>query len=167
MLVRTLTIVRSLITALALLVPALILAGATPAPLGRAADFFKPQEQLESFEIYHLSDHMEYYSEITLAALISSKPAPRDYARIGNENRHAVDALYQGLNDTIVFLNTPCETRRLDVRWAIVLNYKDHTKDALGFNRLARCLQALSRQAPNVTTDGMVEYVDRTFGFMR
>lgn len=165
--VRILTIARSLIASLVLLVPAVILAGATPAPQWRAADFFKPREQLESFEVYHLSDHMEYYSDITLEALISSKPAPRDYARIGSENRYAVDALYQGLNDTVAFLNTPCETRRLDVRWAIVLNYKDHTKDALGFNRRARCLQVLSRQAPTATTDGMLEFVDRTFGFMR
>ena len=165
--VRIPTIAHSLTTGLGLLVAAVILVGATPAPQWRASDFFKPREQLESFEVYHLSDHLEYYSDITLEALISSKPAPRDYARIGNENRYAVDALYHGLNDTVVFLHTPCETRKLDVRWAIVLNYKDHTKDALGFNRRARCLQLLSREAPTATTDGMLEFVDRTFGFMR
>jgi hypothetical protein len=160
-------IARSLATVFALLFPVLILADATPAPQAKAADFFKPREQLESFEVYHLSDHMEYYSDITLDALISSKPAPRDYVRIGNENRYAVDALYSELSDTILFLHTPCETRRLDVRWAIVLNYDDHTRAALGFNRLAHCLQFSTHREPIAATAGMVEFVDRTFGFMR
>jgi hypothetical protein len=40
-------IARSLAALLVLFVAAVILAGATPAPQGKAADFFKPREQLE------------------------------------------------------------------------------------------------------------------------
>ncbi len=162
--VRCLAIGRSLAALVVLLIPASIFVGAAPATQRKAANFFKPQEQLESFEVYHVD--AIYNTRISLDALVSSMP-PRDYVRVRNENRFAVDALYSGLNDTIVDLNTPCETEGVDVRFAIVFNYKDRTKDVLGFNRVAHCLQVSSRRDPIVSTDGMVRFVDRTFGFMR
>jgi hypothetical protein len=164
MLVRLLAIARSLAALLVLLVSALIFAGATPAPHPKAADFFKPKEQLESFEVYHVD--AIYNHRITLQELISSMPA-RDYVRIRSDNYFAVDALYSGLDNTSINLNSPCDSTGPDVRWAIVLNYKDHTREAIGFDRIAYCLQVSSRQAPMPSTDGMVKFVDRTFGFMR
>ena len=164
---RVVKIARSLRAFLILFGPALILAGVTPAPQGRVADFFKPQDQLESFEVYHVSDRMLYYTDITLEELISSRPPARDYARIRAENRYAVNALYSALNETVVFLAAPCDAHRIDVRWAIVFNYTDHTKAALGFNRLAHCVQLSSRKTPIAATTDLVEFVDRTFGFMR
>jgi hypothetical protein len=150
---------------LAMLVPALGLQGAAPGSQRKVSDLLRQRQYLESFEVYHISDGAMYRARISLEALISSMPA-RDYAKISADNSFAIDSLYWGLNDTIVF-DGPCEGNDVDVRWAIVLNYRDHTKEALGFNRISNCLQLLSRKAPIATTSGLVAFVDRTFGFMR
>lgn len=152
--------------------PAIIMASLSmvddlgPSPARKASAFAGPRERLTSFEIYHIPDGNMYRSRISLNALISSFPA-QDYARISAENSFAVDSLYQALDATILSPSIPCETNDIDARWAIVLNYKDHTKEAIGFNRVARCVQFLSRKEPTTATSGLVTFVDRTFGFMR
>ncbi len=125
-----------------------------------------PEGSSTPSRIYHIPDDALYRARISLDALISSIPA-QDYARIKADNSYAVGSLYSALSDTILDPNTPCEANQVDVRWAIVLNYKDHTKEALGFNRVAKCVQFLSHPTASTATPGLVRYVDRTFGFMR
>jgi hypothetical protein len=140
---------------------------AAPERQGRPlAELLRPRQHLESVEIYHIPDLAMYRASIPLEELITNIVV-RDYARIRPDNHITVDSLYTSLAQTIAFENLPCETDTIDARWAIVLKYSDHTKEALGFNRTTHCVQLLSRKKPLAVTSGVLEFIDRAFGFMR
>jgi hypothetical protein len=88
--------------------------------------------------------------------------------RIRSENWRAINEFYKALNTTLVEASSGCDDGNpLDVRWAIVVNYVDHTKEVLGLDPLRDCIQILSIAAPLHSSLDLLKYVERTFPFMK
>ena len=135
------------------------------AATGRLIDVVKPQDQLESFDVYHIPEAVAYDpSRINLADLLKGTSRDEDSAHVSADNLATI-ALYRSLQYTF-FGSEPCEVPHIDIRWAVVLNYRDHAREAIGFNRDVHCVQLLSRSTPTSSTPDLVRFVERTFGFM-
>jgi hypothetical protein len=131
----------------------------------RLSEFVKPQQQLASFEVYHIRHrNVTYLTRITLEALVS-RMSVQDYVRISAENTYASDSLYSAMEETLTNPDTSCPASP-DVRWAIVLNYRNKTKDALGFGTLDNCVQVSSLSKPLATSSALLKFVQRMFPFM-
>jgi hypothetical protein len=130
-----------------------------------AAEFFHTREQLAYFEVYHIPHQgVLYRTAISLETLLAKKNA--DYVRIDSGNGEAVADLYQALTNTVTDSNAECSSDYVDARWAIVLNYNDQTREAIGFGPAYSCVRILSRKAPLVASDALLQYVMRNFLFM-
>jgi len=93
----------------------------------------------------------------------------QDYVRIQSENWRAVNDLYSALGSTTIDANNRCnEGKPLDVRWAIVVNFLDRSKQIVGLDPLQQnCLQLLSVQGAFPSSRDFLVYVERTFPFMK
>jgi hypothetical protein len=130
-----------------------------------AGEYFRPREQLGYFEIYHIETNVLYRSGITLDRLIEGKPVDV-YVRIRSNDTRAVSDLYQALNGTTINLTEGCSPNSPDMRWGIVLNYRDGTRDAIGFPASSSCAQILSKTEPVVASAALRIYVEHNFPFM-
>jgi uncharacterized Fe-S cluster-containing radical SAM superfamily protein len=131
-----------------------------------ATEFVKPREQLAYFEIYHMRDEgMLYRVAISLESLLTRQHVD-DYVRIEASNTFAVSGLYETLNGTVFDSSIDCSTMHFDARWAIVLNYVDKTKDAIGFGPSSKCVHLLNRKEPIAASRTLFQYVQRNFPFM-
>lgn len=143
----------------------LAIQGSVSAAQHNAAELFRSREQLAYFEVYHIPHQGALYrTAISLETLLAKKNA--DYVRIDSGNGEAVDDLYQALTNTVTDLNAECSSDYVDARWAIVLNYNDQTRQAIGFGPAYSCVRFLSRKAPVVASDALLRYVMRNFPFM-
>jgi hypothetical protein len=142
---------------------------ATAAATTHASESFGPKGTVAYFEVYHIAHvDVEYRSDITLQDLTSQRTSAQDYVRISAENFRAVDALYAALAITTVNKKEACEYQGpLDVRWAIVITYLNHTKEAIGFGATLNCVQVLSAPTSWRSSRGLLHYVERTFPFMK
>lgn len=130
-----------------------------------AAGFFRTREQLTYFEVYHTDSRGLYRTLVSLESLLAAKPD--DYVRIDSGNSEAVGDLYHALADTVTDQASACKGDNVDVRWAIVLNYRDQTRDAIGIGQPYSCVKVLSRETPVVVaSDTLLKYVKRNFPFM-
>jgi hypothetical protein len=135
----------------------------------RAIDLFHAKDQVDYVEVLHIA-HVDtvYRSAILLGDLSSRGLDAQDYVRIRARNFRAINDLYKALNNTAIGPNTRCDGGYpLDVRWAIVVNYVNHTKEAVGLDPLQNCIQILSIPAPFRSSPDLVRYVQRTFPFMK
>ena len=128
------------------------------------AELVRSREQLLSFEVYHTATDALYRTAVSIESLLASKTA--DYVRIDSGNSEAVADLYRALANTATDPKSACRSDHIDVRWVIVMNYRDQTKDAIGIGQPYSCVQILSREAPVVASDGLLKYVQRNFPFM-
>lgn len=89
-----------------------------------------------------------------------------DYARIDRDNSDVIDDLYRAIHDTSVSPERPCEQLNIDVRWALVLTYRDGNKDALGIGFVNPCLQLSSRpDAVPGSRKELMSFIQRMFPF--
>ena len=133
-----------------------------------ADELFKSKSSVAFFEVYHIAhESMLYRADVPLAAVIS--PSSQDYVRITERNWRAVDALYDGLAKTGIdrAADCPSHSQTLDVRWAIVVTYKDGSHDAIGLNDLWDCVQMSTSPKAWRSGRGLYEYVIQTFPFMK
>jgi hypothetical protein len=143
----------------------LCIANTVSAAQHSATEFVKPRERLAYFEIYHMRDEgMMYRVSISLESLMM-QPVD-DYVRIERSNTFAVSDLYETLNGTVFDSSIDCSTMHFDARWAIVLNYVDKTKDAIGFGPSSKCVHLLNRKEPIAASRTLFQYVQRNFPFM-
>lgn len=138
--------------------------------LSTADELFKAKDQVAFFEVYHIAhESTSYRTVVPLSEVIS--PSSQDYVRISERNWRAVDALYHAFSITPFERTSECPTHpkpfRLDVRWAIVVTYKDGSHDALGFNDLFDCIQSSGSPKAWRSGRGLFTYVVQTFPFMR
>ena len=134
-----------------------------------ASEFFHVKDQVDYVEVYHVAHvDVSYRTAILLGDLIAEGASAQDYVRITARNFRAIDELYKVLTNTTVDPNTACASgSQLDVRWGIVINYKDHTREAVGFGNLFDCVQILSIAAPVHSSWDLLRYAERTFPFMK
>jgi hypothetical protein len=60
-----------------------------------------------------------------------------------------------------------CEASRIDVRWAVALEYTDNTRELIGINRNVQCVQFQSRVLPvNASSIKLLNFMERTFPFL-
>jgi hypothetical protein len=152
----------------AALVPLALLAiqGPAAAVQHSAVEFVKPRQQLAYFEVYHIRhENILYRAGVSLEALLA-KSQVQDYVRIDGENREAVADLYQALTNTATEPTAECSSDSVDTRWAIVLHFRDQTKEAIGFGPAYLCIRILSRTAPVVATTALLKFVEKSFPFM-
>ena len=121
-------------------------AEAPPAePQHRLSEFVQPAKAIDHIELYHIEHRgVLYRRRMTLGVLLGMSPVT-DYARIDRDNFDVIDDLYRAIHDTSVSPERPCEQSNIDVRWALVLTYRDGNKDALGIGFVNPCLQLSSR----------------------
>jgi hypothetical protein len=129
---------------------------------------FKPKEQVAYFEIYHIAhESTSYRTAIPLSEVI--RPSSQDYVRVSERNWRALDALYDAFSKTGIDRDLECPGRPevLDVRWAIVVTYKDGSHDAVGFNDLRDCVQSSRSAKPWPSGRGLYVYAIQNFPFMK
>jgi hypothetical protein len=134
------------------------------------SDFVQAKDKVEYFEVYHIAHiDVDYRAPTALRDLISQRLRAQDYVRISAENFRAIDELYAALRNTAVDRKKACEFigGPLDVRWGIVINYVDHTREAVGFGNLFDCVQLLSAPKAWRSSGNLLRYVERTFPFMK
>jgi|GEM_PF-3452250 len=133
------------------------------------SEFFHAKDQVDYVEVYHIAHvDVSYRTDILLGDLIAEGPSAQDYVRITARNFRAINELYKVLKNTTVDPKTACASgSQLDVRWGIVINYRDHTREAVGFGNLFDCVQILSIDAPLHSSWDLLKYVERTFPFMK
>lgn len=80
-----------------------------------------------------------------------------------------MNALYDAFSKTPIDRTRQCpgNPKNLDVRWAIVVHYKDGSQDAVGFNDITDCIQ--SSRSENAWPSGrtLFVYAIQNFPFMR
>ena len=129
---------------------------------------FKAKEQVAYFEVYHIAhESTSYRTAIPLSSVIS--PSSQDYVRVSERNWRAVNALYEAFSKTGVDRTQDCPGRPqiFDVRWAIVVTYKDGSRDAVGFNDLSDCIQSSRSAKAWPSGRGLFVYAIQNFPFMR
>lgn len=127
------------------------------------AELVRTREQLLYFEVYHTDSRGVRRTAVTITSLLGGET---DYVRVDNGNSEAVADLYQALMNTVIDPSSACRNSYVDVRWVIVMNYRDQTRDAIGIGQPYSCVQILSREAPAVASNGLLKYVQRNFPFM-
>ena len=132
---------------------------ASPGFLGR---YFKPESQLKSVEVYHVNSSTLVRAALNFSTLMSTERSD-DYVRF-NRPGSAVRDLYEALNGTVI-LDGTCGS--FDMRWAVVMTYRDQTREAVGFGPFYQCVEVLSTGERLAVSPALFEYVLRTFPFMR
>ena len=137
----------------------------SPAEPHKLAEFFRGKASVRTVELYHIEHRGVLYGiRITLDYLLTMPV--RDYARIEADNAELLDDLYSALGDTSVAPERSCRQSPLDVRWAIVLTYKDGKKDAVAIGADRPCVQLSSRDAALPASRArLLGFIQRTFPF--
>src|SRR5579885_915115 len=138
------------------------------AELTSVDELVKPKGEVAYFEVYHIAhEATSYRTAVPLSSVIG--PASQDYVRISERNWRAVDMLYDVFSKTGVDRTRDCPSHPqiFDLRWAIVVTYKDGSHDAVGFNDLQDCLQSSRSQKAWPSGRGLFVYAIRSFPFMR
>lgn len=117
--------------------------------------------ELESFDVYHISETTTRPLRITTETLVASKLARTDFLHIT-----ATREIRRVLSNTA--LTGVCRTQGIDVRWAIVLNFADDTHATIGFSTPdeAECVSIASERNDVSVSRDLFDYVSRTFGFL-
>jgi len=134
------------------------------------SDLFKAKDSVAFFEVYHIAhESTSYRAAVPMSDVMS--PNSQDYVRVRAENWRALNALYDVFTYTPIDRRKNCELRsvpfRYDVRWAIVVTYKDGSHDAVGFNELFDCIQSSTSPKAMRSGRGLYTYVVQNFPFMR
>lgn len=152
-----------------------LFSGETPAPSphipGRRpqtqlSELLQPAEAVDHIELYHIEHRGTLYRRrITLDVLLGMTPVT-DYARIDRDNSEVIDDLYRAIRGTSISLDHPCPQSEIDVRWALVLTYRDSKRDAVGIGFVNPCLQLGSRpDAVLASREQLMTFIRRTFPF--
>jgi hypothetical protein len=129
------------------------------------AEYFKPRQQLAFVEVYHIPDPISLYrSSVSLGQLLQMTPV-HEYVRVDADS-DAVADLYRALSEAVIDPRAECPDR-IDARWAIVLNYRDNTTEAVGFGPVGKCVQLLSQRDPVGISPALLNFVEHDFPFMR
>jgi hypothetical protein len=135
-------------------------------PQHRLSELVQPAQAVDHIELYHIEHRGTLYlRRITLDVLLSMSPVT-DYARIDKDNSDVIDDLYRTIDVTSVSPDRACPQSNIDVRWALVLTYRDGKKDALGIGFVNPCLQLSSRpSAVPASREPLMSFIQRTFPF--
>jgi hypothetical protein len=126
----------------------------------RLSEYFKPRAQLSYLEVYHAESNSISRIGSSVENLIANHT---DYVKLdAHGGSSAIPELYRALDDTTL---GPANCSSADVRWAIVFNYTDKTREAVGFGRLYDCVELLTWDR-FAASRPLWDYVHATFPFM-
>ena len=124
------------------------------------------RSDLDSFEIFHVSDTAAFRTNWTISRLTASQDGVEDFLHISRERVAAKD-LVVALSRTAVIFNQKCrDLRQIDVRWAFLLRFQDHSRAVIAFNRNFNCVQLESEPVPVGLDGAFFSFVERDFGFL-
>ncbi|MBV8369020.1 MAG: hypothetical protein JO036_08885 [Candidatus Eremiobacteraeota bacterium] len=129
---------------------------------------FKPPAEVERFDVYHKNEHAFYVITITVPMLLDDGYATH-YVSV-RDDEVAFAELYHAFESTTVRATARCPAD-IDARWLVVVTYEDKTKDGIGMSQLyndgLQCAQWLSSRETFAISDGLSQYLRKTFPFMR
>jgi hypothetical protein len=123
--------------------------------------------RLDSFDIYHVSDVALYRVAWNLPRLIDPPHDGKDIVHVEGHEAAARELLTV-LAQTRTAHDPECERFRLgiDVRWGVVLNFRDTTRTAFGFNMRQNCLVTESSRVPTGIAGPLLAYMRKTYAFL-
>jgi hypothetical protein len=127
------------------------------------ADLAQPQSRVRTLEVFHLDSFVETRAALRFDDLMQPGRSYSSYVRLG-ENDRSIGELYTSLEHSVIW-ETPCS--KPDLRWAVVLTFRDGTRQAFGFGTLLTCVEIMSTGESVEVSPGLYQYVIRTFPFMR
>jgi hypothetical protein len=127
------------------------------------ADLAQPQSRVRTVEVFHLDSSVETRAALRFDDLMKPGGSWTSYVRLG-ENDGSIGELYTSLERSVIW-ETPCS--RPDLRWAVVLTFRDRTQQAFGFGMVLTCVEIMSTGESVQVSPGLYQYVIRTFPFMR
>jgi hypothetical protein len=104
------------------------------------ADLTQPQSRVTSIEVFHLDTSVETRAALGFGDLMKPGGISSSYVRISEDDR-SISEFYASLGHSVIW-ETPCRTP--DLRWAVVLTYRDRTQQAFGFGQFLTCVAIMS-----------------------